>query len=100
MEGERLITNRAPSEVGVHTNMFGQLMLGGISGNLKSPSTVTVKRSGGGDWRTKILQEPTEPDNLLNSRSQGTELSLDIGMRKVVYFLVFQTTREEPRNIQ
>ena len=31
------------------------------------------------DWHTKILQEPTEPDNLLNSRSQSTEFSLDTG---------------------
>ena len=31
VEGDRLVTNRALSEVGVHTNMFGQLMLSGIS---------------------------------------------------------------------
>ena len=49
VEGDRLITNRAPNKVGVHTNMFGQLMLGRISGNLKSPGAVTVKMSGGGD---------------------------------------------------
>ena len=55
VEGDRLITNRAPSKVGVHTNMFGQFMLGGISDNLKSPSVVTVKRSGGGDRHTKVL---------------------------------------------
>ena len=45
VEGDRLIANRASSEVGVHTNMFGQFMLGGISDNLKSSSVVTVKRS-------------------------------------------------------
>ena len=47
VEGDYLITNRAPSEVGIHTNMLGQLILGGISGNLEGPCTVTVKRSGG-----------------------------------------------------
>ena len=45
VEGDRLITNRAPSEVSIHTNMLSQLMLGGIGGNLESPSAVTVKRS-------------------------------------------------------
>ena len=79
VEGDCLITNRAPSEVSIHTNMLGQLMLGGIGGNLESPSVVTVKRSRRGNWHTKILQEPTEPDDLLNSRSQRTELSLNIG---------------------
>ena len=79
MEEDRLITNRTPSEMGIHTNMLGQLMLGGISSNLESPSVVTVKRSGRGNWHTKILQEPTEPDDLPNSRSQRTELSLNTG---------------------
>ena len=37
IEGDRLIANRTPSEVGIRNNMFGQLMLGGISGNLKTP---------------------------------------------------------------
>ena len=78
MEGDRLITNKAPSEVGIHTNILGQLMLGGIGGNLESPSAVTVK-SRRGNWHTKILHEPTEPDELLNSRSQRTELSLNTG---------------------
>ena len=45
VEGDRLITNRAPGEVGIYTNMLGQLMLGGIGGNLKSVSAVAVKRS-------------------------------------------------------
>jgi len=49
VEGDRLVTNSAPSEVGIHTNMLGQLMLGGISCNLKSSSAVTVKRSRRGD---------------------------------------------------
>ena len=49
VEGDRLVTNRALSEVGIHTNMLGQLMLGRIGCNLKSPSAVTMKRSGGGD---------------------------------------------------
>ena len=56
MEGDRLVTNRAPSEVGIHTNMLGQLMLGGIGSNLKGSSVVTVKRSGGGSRHTKILK--------------------------------------------
>ena len=77
VEGDHLVTNKAPSEVGVPTNMLGQLMLDRIGNNLKSPSAVTVKKSGGGNGHTKILQQPTEPDNLLNSRSQSTELSLD-----------------------
>ena len=29
VEGDHLITNRTPSEVGIHTNMLGQLMLVG-----------------------------------------------------------------------
>ena len=45
MEGDRLITDRTMSKMGIHTNMLGQLMLGGISSNLESPSAVTVKRS-------------------------------------------------------
>ena len=49
VEGDCLVTNRAPSEVRIHTNMLGQLMLGGIDGNLKGSNAVTVKRSGGGD---------------------------------------------------
>ena len=47
VEGDRLITDRAPGEVSIHTNMLRQLMLGGIGGNLKSPSAVTVERSRG-----------------------------------------------------
>ena len=77
VEEDSLVTNGAPSEMGIHTNMLGQLMLGGIGCNLKNPSVVIVKRSERGDWHAKILQEPTEPDNLLNSRCQSTELSLD-----------------------
>ena len=34
VEGDSLIMNWAPSEVDVNTNMFGQLIFGGISGNL------------------------------------------------------------------
>ena len=55
VEGDRLITNRALSEVGIHANMLGQLMLGWIGGNLESPSDVVVKRSRRGNWHTKIL---------------------------------------------
>ena len=79
VEGDSLVTNRTPSEMSIHTNMLGQLMLGGISCNLKSPSTITVKGSGRGDGHTQILPEPTEPDNLLNSRGQSMELSLNTG---------------------
>ena len=49
VEGDSQVTNRTPSEMSIHTNMLGQLMLGGISCNLKSPSAVTVKGSGRGD---------------------------------------------------
>ena len=49
VEGDRLITNRAPSELGIHTNVLGQLMLDRISNNLKSPSVVRMKGSGGGN---------------------------------------------------
>ena len=79
VEGDSLVTNRTSSEMSIHTNILGQLMLGGISCNLKSPGAVTVKESGRGDGHTQILQEPTEPDNLLNSRGQSTELSLNTG---------------------
>ena len=49
VKGDSPVTNRAPCEVGIHTNVFGQLMLDRISSNLKSSNAVTVKRSGGGD---------------------------------------------------
>ena len=55
VKGNGPVTNRAPCEVGIHTNVFGQLMLDRISSNLKSPSAITVKRSRGGDRHTKIL---------------------------------------------
>ena len=45
VEGDSLVTNRTPSEMSIHTNMLGQLMLDGINCNLKSPSAVIVKRS-------------------------------------------------------
>ena len=56
VEGDRLVTDRAPGEMSIHTNMFRQVILGGIGCNLKSPSTITVERSGGGNWHT----EPAE----------------------------------------
>ena len=37
------VTNRAPCEVSIHTNVFGQLMFDRISSNLKNPSAITVK---------------------------------------------------------
>ena len=40
------VTNRASCEVGVHTNVLGQLMLDRIGSNLKGTSAVTVKRGG------------------------------------------------------
>ena len=56
VEGDRLVTSRAPSEVGVDTNVLGQLMLDWIGCNLKSPSAVTMKRSGGGNEHTKFCR--------------------------------------------
>ena len=97
MQGDCLITNRAPSEVGIHTNMLGQLMLGGISSNLESPSAVTVKRSGRGNWHTKILQEPTEPDDLLNSKRQRTELSLNTGASNSSLLLGLPNNKGRPK---
>ena len=49
VEGDSLVTDRAPGEVSIHTNMLRQVMLGGIGCNLKRSSTVTVERSGGGN---------------------------------------------------
>ena len=66
VKGDSPVINRAPCEVGIHTNVFGKFMLDRISSNLKSPSAITVKRSRGGDQHTKILHEPTKPDHLLN----------------------------------
>ena len=43
------VTNRAACEVGIHTNVLGQLMLDRIGSNLKCASAVTVKRGGRGD---------------------------------------------------
>ena len=37
VEGNNLIMNRTLSEVGIHTNVLGQLILDRISSNLKSP---------------------------------------------------------------
>ena len=47
VEGDCLVTTRAPSKVGIHTNVLGQLMLDRIHNKLKGTSAVTVKRSGG-----------------------------------------------------
>ena len=46
VKGDSPVTNRAPCKVGIHTNVFGQLMLDRIRNNLNSPKAVTVKRSG------------------------------------------------------
>ena len=46
MKGNSPVTNKAPCEMSIHTNVFGQLMLDRICSNLKSPSAVTVKRVG------------------------------------------------------
>ena len=43
VEGDRMVTNTSPSEVDVHTNMLGHLILDRIDNNLKSPSVVTMK---------------------------------------------------------
>ena len=42
VKGDNPIPNRTQAEMGIHTNMLGQLMFGGISCNLKSASAVTV----------------------------------------------------------
>ena len=55
VEGDRPVTNITPGEMSIHTNMLRQLMLSGIGSNLKSPSAITVERSGGGSWHAKIL---------------------------------------------
>ena len=47
VEGDHLIINTTPCKVSIHADMFGQLMLDQIGGNLKCPNVVTVKRSGG-----------------------------------------------------
>ena len=44
-----LITNGAASEMRIHTNVLGQLMLDRISSNLKGSSTVIMKRYGRGN---------------------------------------------------
>ena len=36
------VMNRAPCEVGIHTYVFGQLMLDRIGSNLKCPSAVIM----------------------------------------------------------
>ena len=56
VERDRPVMNRAPSKVGIHANVLGQLMLDWINSNLKGTSAVTVKRSGGGNRHTKILK--------------------------------------------
>ena len=53
-----LISNRTPGEVGIHSNMLGQLMLNRISNNLKSPGIVTMERSRRRNGNTKVLQHP------------------------------------------
>ena len=70
------VTNRAPCEMSINNNVFGQLMLDRIRSNLKCPSAVTVKRRGGSDRHTKILQDPTKSNHLLYYRSQSMNLSL------------------------
>ena len=42
VEGDRLITNKAPGKVSIHADVFGQLMLDRISNKLKSTSGVAV----------------------------------------------------------
>ncbi|KAH7690437.1 hypothetical protein IHE45_02G047000 [Dioscorea alata] len=51
-------------------------MLDRIGSNLKSSSTITMNRNGRNDRYTKILQNRTQPEHLLDSRSQRTNLSL------------------------
>ena len=56
VKGDNPVTNRAPCEVSINSNVFGQLMLDRICSNLKSPSAVTVKRGGSSEGDTKVLQ--------------------------------------------
>ena len=56
VEGDYLGTDTTPCKTGIHANVLGQLMLDQILNNLKSTGAVTVKRSGGGNWYTKILK--------------------------------------------
>ena len=44
VEGDSLVMNKTPSEMGIYTNMLAR-----ISCNLKSPSVVTVK----GEWERR-----------------------------------------------
>ena len=43
VEGDRLITNRAPHKVSIHANVLGQLIFDQIGDNLKSTNDDTVK---------------------------------------------------------
>ena len=60
VKGNNPVMNRALCEVGIYTNVFGQLMLDRICSNLKSPSVVTVKESGGGNGHTKIPSQRSQ----------------------------------------
>ena len=77
VQGDNLITNRAASEMHIHTNVLGQLMLDWINNNLKGSSTVTMKRCGRGNADTKILKHPPKLDELPNRSCQSTKLSLN-----------------------
>ena len=45
VEGDRLITNRAPEKVSIHADVLGQLILDRIGDNLKSTSVVKIGRA-------------------------------------------------------
>ena len=77
VQGDNLITNEAASEMRIHTNVLGQLMLDRISCNLKGSSTVTVKRCERCNADTKILKHPPKLDELPNRSRQSTKLSLN-----------------------
>ena len=80
VKGDNLIANRAASEMGIYTNMFGQLMLDGISNNLKGTDTVTVKWCRRSNADAKILKNQSKLDKLANRSCQGAKLSLNTGV--------------------
>ena len=97
VKGNNPVMNRALCEVGIYTNVFGQLMLDRICSNLKSPSAVTVKRRGGSDRHTKILQDPTKPNHLLYCRSQSTNLSLSTRLGNCSLLLGLPDNERRPK---
>ena len=74
-----LIADRTPGEVGIHSNMLGQVILDQINSNLQSLGTVTMERSRSHNENTKVLQHPAKPNHLLNNQCKCTNLDLNAG---------------------